>query len=238
MKKIIVMVIFGCLLWVSLAIAGEKVIYVVKRGDTLGELMYVWQSRQGVDVKKIFIWNPSLGTQIQIGQKIIYYLPDQTVTRKLTEDELRNVVAETMSQIAKEAAKVPTESFVGKMWRYLILSFIIAVAVLIPSIGIPLYFRSKSKKAEKVKAEAMTEAEKKAKAEIDFVEQVTIDGYSLEIRYMAEMDRWYSPFRNQDRSFIYSKTRSEIIGSSSRCLKNPKFSEQLLKHLESGEIKK
>src|SRR3989338_1638349 len=103
MKKIIV-VTFIAVLWASLALAGERVVYIVKKGDTLGELMYSWHA-QGVEIKKLFLWNQDLGTQIRIGQNVIYYLPDspEIQARELDKAEIKNIVAETLAQIELKA---------------------------------------------------------------------------------------------------------------------------------------
>jgi len=88
------------------ATAGDRVVYTVKKGDTLGELMYTWRV-QGVEIEKLYSWNSNLGTQVKVGQEIIYYLPDRPETKKLSEQEVKKVVAEVMAQTkgAQESKK-------------------------------------------------------------------------------------------------------------------------------------
>ena len=59
----------------SAAQALEEKVYVVKDKDTLGELTFAWR-KQGIEVSRIHEWNPGLGTQLEVGQKILYYLPE------------------------------------------------------------------------------------------------------------------------------------------------------------------
>lgn len=107
MKRISLVFLFVVVLaMASLAIAGDKMIYTVKQGDTLGELMYSWRV-QGIEINKLYSWNPELGTQVKIGQEIVYYLPDrpeQQDAKKMSEQDVKKIVKETLAQA--EAARV------------------------------------------------------------------------------------------------------------------------------------
>jgi hypothetical protein len=71
----------------SASFAGERKEYTVKRGDTLGQIIYML-GKEHVDVTKIHDWNPDLGTQVQEDQVVVYYTPDNpspVVTREQAE---------------------------------------------------------------------------------------------------------------------------------------------------------
>lgn len=137
MKKLaMIVMLICCVFFVSLAIAGEKVVYTVKKGDTLGELMYAWRV-QGVEIGKLYSWNQNLGTQIKIGQEIIYNLPDRPEVKRLSEQEVKKIVSETMTQIEK--AKVP--AVVPKTGNILFLFFAFAVILLLVFLGSVLLLR-------------------------------------------------------------------------------------------------
>jgi len=87
-------------------------------------------------------------------------------------------------------------------------------------------------RSKKTKSKTQVPADKPA------FEEAKIEGYFVKILCVPAEKRWYSPFFNAQGNRIYEESKTKIIGSVSRCLKSPKFSQQLAKLLDSGEIKK
>lgn len=52
----------------------EKKVLIVRVGDTLSDIVWTLKM-QGIEVSKLQEWNPGLGTQVQLGQEIVYYIP-------------------------------------------------------------------------------------------------------------------------------------------------------------------
>jgi hypothetical protein len=82
----------------SAAEAQERKEYIVKRGDTLGEIVFTLRS-EGVNVTRLHEWNPDLSTQVQIGQKIIFFTPT-----------IQSPVA-----VSKEQARLDTEKVIAAL---------------------------------------------------------------------------------------------------------------------------
>jgi len=131
--------------FISMAMAADKVVYTVKRGDTLGELMYAWKV-QGIEIEKLYSWNPSLGTQVKIGQEIVYYLPDRlSVNAQLSEQEIKKVVEDTISQVR---AKEQGTSKANQVLSLLALCAGIALAVVSLVLLIVLLVRTRTGKVK------------------------------------------------------------------------------------------
>lgn len=234
MKKVFGLALAFVFALVSLAIAGEKVIYTVKRGDTLGELMYVWRV-QGVEIEKLYSWNSNLGTQLKIGQKIIYYLSDRQGAEKMSEKEVKKIVADIMSYMEAEAAKTlaPAKKSLWRQVLEILLLCLSITIVVVALLALVFFQRERIKKMKKAKIKTQNPPIEPTPAPLK--EIATIGCYIMSIATVG--GKWYSPFKNGDGSRIYANTKAEIIRSTARCLKNEKFSEQLKKLLVSGEIK-
>ena len=79
--------------------ATERKVYIVHKGDTLGEIMFTLKT-QGVDIRKLHDWNPDLGTQVTIGEEISYFIPD-TPPPPASRDEVENAVNRAIGEIGK-----------------------------------------------------------------------------------------------------------------------------------------
>jgi len=231
MKRIVFLVLVCCALWVSLAIAGDKVVYTVKPGDTLGELMYTWRV-QGVEINKLHVWNADLGTQVKVGQKIAYYLSNRADVKKLTDQEIQRVVAETMARMEKPKEPAPVQATKQEEILNEKNQVVLFVVVMVVFLMILAFFVLRSIIKPKVQAPF------KPIVFADLTKEEEIEGYLVRIRFVASENKWCSPFRNAHGDQIFADTKSRIIGSVSRCLKSQKFSDQLQKLLASGEVKK
>jgi hypothetical protein len=99
------MMAFAGMVW------GESVQkqYVVKSGDTLGDIIWTLRA-QGIDVTKLGEWNPGLGTQVTLNQKIIYYVPEAHVpAAQVSKTEMEQAVQQAVDKIAQRYEKAEKE---------------------------------------------------------------------------------------------------------------------------------
>ncbi|MBI2459467.1 MAG: LysM peptidoglycan-binding domain-containing protein [Parcubacteria group bacterium] len=234
----------------SLAIAGDKVVYTVKNGDTLGELMYVWRV-QGVEIEKLYGWNPGLGTQIKVGQEIVYYLPDrpdQQDVKKMSEQEVKKIVAETIARIATVKAE-PAVAKTSVSTTAMIVGFIV-MALILSAFILSLKRRRRrseiliAEMAEAEKARAIAEAEAKVRAEtaleIKWVEAADMGEIIYLVRVIKKSDgRWHAPFTFRAHDGVslplsrvdFNKITKEVR----KCMKNPLCAEQFKRLLDAGQ---
>jgi hypothetical protein len=98
-------VVVSFLIALTLALAsgawGEptKKQYVVKGGDTLGDIIWTLRA-QGIDVTKLGEWNPGLGTQVMEKQKITYYVPEiKKPAPQISKAEMEQAVNQAVAAI-------------------------------------------------------------------------------------------------------------------------------------------
>lgn len=243
MKKIVIVMIVAFMLLVSsLAFAGEKVVYTVKAGDTLGELMFTWKV-QGIDIKEIHQWNQNLGTQVAVGQQIIYCLPDRPVA-KITSEEAIKQVEEAIATL-KDAQKIVKEmdeernNRIKKQQEERI-NNIIVYAVLFVLIVIMLFFL-RNKKQPAVKAQKETaKAEPQPVTDRIFFVPVEENGlYEAEVEYNAELDRYFIPFCHKnggDR--IWKNKEGDARRNVQQCWRQKnKYGDQIDKLMVEGKIR-
>jgi hypothetical protein len=66
-----------CCLVAATANAGEWRVWKVQPGETLGEIVWALnQEKPPVDTSRLHVWNPGLGTRVNAGQELVYYVPD------------------------------------------------------------------------------------------------------------------------------------------------------------------
>jgi LysM domain len=129
----------------------KQEVYVVKSGDTLGDI--VWTLRaQGISVTRIGEWNPELGTRVVVGQKIAYYLPEvQVPTPQISKADMEKVVRVAIDAIANRvdaAEKQRTDTTRRESEKVRRLAYAgIAVAVLIVAIAFGVFRRRASRKS-------------------------------------------------------------------------------------------
>ncbi len=241
MKKMILVVMVMIMLLVgSLAFAGEKVIYTVKVGDTLGELMYTWKV-QGINIKEIHQWNPNLGTQVVVGQKIVYYLSDRPIA-KLTPEEAKKQVAEAIATL-KDAQKIVKEMDEDRKDRIkkqqeerrdnLIVFAILAIII------IAIVFFLRDKKQASVQAEQKNEVSQTVTDKKFFVPVEENGIFEAEIEYNAELDRYFIPFCHKnggDR--IWKEKEGEAKANVRQCWRRKdKYGDQVDKLIAEGKIR-
>ena len=214
--------------FISMAMAVDKVVYTVKRGDTLGELMYAWKV-QGIEIEKLYSWNPSLGTQVKIGQEIVYYLPDRlSVNAQLSEQEIKKVVEDTISQVR---AKEQGTSKANQVLSLLALCAGIALAVVLLVLLIVLLVRTRT---GKVKTQSQAVGNK-----------VTIELgknglYETDIEFDPATSRWYIPFHHLEgeKERIWAKSEGDARRSAQKCWRQTdKYGEQIDKLLADKIIR-
>jgi len=231
MLVIAAVIVVLLLLLAFYATAADRVVYTVKKGDTLGELMFTWKV-QSVEVEKLFTWNPGLGTQVKIGQEIVYYLPDRSEAKmKLSEQEIKKVVEATMSQIqAKAPASIPKNSKKGQALQLIWISVLIAVVVIIVTVLIAFSLRRSKRKTSNETAKKTT--------------VVTIalgdNGlYVTDLEFDPATGRWLTPFRHLsggDR--MWGKAEGEARRSARKCWQNTaEYGDQIQKLISKGIIR-
>ncbi|MBI4779631.1 LysM peptidoglycan-binding domain-containing protein [Candidatus Falkowbacteria bacterium] len=246
----------------SLAFAGDKVVYTVKKGDTLGQLMYAWRV-QGIEIDKLYSWNPDLGTQVKIGQEIVYYLPDRSDqnrqdVEKMSEQEVKKIVKETIAQAeAAKAATIQPVAITPKVpkttglemgssvqfpgiWKLRVVvwgglaAFFVLPFIIFYLIVAPFFARKRKKAAEEAKAKANDII-----LEGDWIKAKDMDGivYSVWV-FKRVNNNWYTPFMTlQDKTKpLFRKKFNDAKKAVIGCMKNPKYAEQVAKLKDSGEI--
>ena len=221
------------------ATAGDRVVYTVKNGDTLGELMYTWRV-QGVEIEKLYSWNSNLGTQVKVGQEIIYYLPDRPETKKLSEQEVKKVVAEVMAQ-----TKGAQESKKDRALYLLSLSVGIAVVTILSSLIISLLWRNRRKDRAGKKVATHSRQRKVLETDDPNLKEVECFGYITKVRRVQRDDEWVweLPFRNilTDESLgekIWNENFRKLLSSLARCLEPGSKFESQIPGLLGGDIRK
>lgn len=232
MKKLFVAMMFMIMLLVgSLAFAGEKVVYTVKAGDTVSQLMCTWNS-QGYEVKKVFMWNPDLGSQVKIGQKIVLYLPDQPVV-KINAEEVKKIVDETIAaQKRKEEKKESNFN--------LMLAIGFGLFCMVALVAFALYMKSKNQPSVKAQKETAKAEPQPAINTIFFVPVEENGLYEAEIEYNAELNRYFIPFRHingGDR--MYEKSEGDARRTVKKCWRQrEKYGDQIDKLMAEKEENK
>ena len=213
----------------SLAFAGEKVVYTVKAGDTLGELMFTWKV-QGINIKEIHQWNQNLGTQVDVGQQIIYYLPDRPVSQKLSAEEVKEIVDETIA-----AQKSKGEEKESNFTLMLAVGF--GLFCMVALVAFALYM--KSKKQPVVEGQPKTVVT--AKQDRKFFAPVEEDGvYEAEIEYNAELNRYYIPFCHiNGGERMWEKNEGDARRTVKKCWRqSQKYGDQINKLMAEKDKKK
>lgn len=200
-------------------------IYTVKRGDTLGELMFAWKV-QGIEIEKLYSWNLGLGTQIKIGQEIIYYLPERPGERvKLNEQEIKKVVEATIEARAKEPPSIPGNSKTGQALNLLLVSAVIAVIILAVAISLALLLRRRGGR--------------KTNPEVVAIELEGKGLYVTDIELDPATGKWFTPFRHingGDR--MWGKTEGDARRSAQKCWRETeKYGDQIQKLIKQGIIR-
>jgi len=213
--------------FISMAMAVDKVVYTVKRGDTLGELMYAWKV-QGIEIEKLYSWNPSLGTQVKIGQEIVYYLPDRlSVNAQLSEQEIKKVVEDTISQVR---AKEQGTSKANQVLSLLALCAGIALAVVSLVLLIVLLVRTRTGKV-KTQSQAVGN-----KVTIELGENGL---YETDIEFDPAIDRWLTPFCHiNGGERMQEKSEGDAKRTVRKCWRQTeKYGEQINKLLAEKTIR-
>ncbi|MDD4271410.1 MAG: hypothetical protein PHF50_01250 [Patescibacteria group bacterium] len=217
------------------ATAGEKVVYTIKKGDTLGELMYTWRV-QGVDINKLHIWNADLGTQVKVGQKITYFLPESTDVKKLTDQEIQKVVAETIARMEKSkepsaAQKAPKQQQVEPIFpKYVQVFGSVVLALIFVALLVNAYYSSK-------KAKSQTQAPAAKKRVTIPLEKNGL--FETEIEWDEATGRWLTPFRHLsggDR--MWGKDEGSARRSAQKCWRDAvTYNEQIGELIAQGIIR-
>jgi hypothetical protein len=109
--------------------------YVVKPGDTLGEIVFTLRA-EGIDVKQLQGWNPRLGTQIQAGDHIVYFTPEAPLSQA---SEAKQQDAEaTLRDITERTKRVESNEASMKIIGY---GIVVILMIILCALGAGLMFR-------------------------------------------------------------------------------------------------
>ena len=86
-------------------------VYVVKRGDTLGQIIFTLR-KEGIDVENLHVWNPDLGTQVKTGEAIVYYRPERPLP-PATDEEVRAEADRMVSHMRTTETAIVTKTLFG-----------------------------------------------------------------------------------------------------------------------------
>lgn len=107
MKKTTIFLI-GCFFSLAISLplcaqAGRRMVFVVRKGDTLGQIVFLLRA-EGINVYKLHEWNPRLGTQVQAGEKIFYFAPKKPLP-PVSQKQIREIAAKVTKDIGAKVVQ-------------------------------------------------------------------------------------------------------------------------------------
>jgi len=242
MKKMVIVMMVMFMLFVGslVAYAGQKVVYTVKWGDTYSELMFRW-GRQGIEIEKMDIWNPSVGNRVKAGQEIIYYLPDRPSIQKLSDEQIKKIINKAVDNAVAKTIEAKKSQDKKQEDRDFKMACVVSIALLIVIVILILVSKKQPKGKKEHKEAAADEQQERQIATIKLEANGLLKtDHETDIEFDPVNNRWLTPFCHLEgkQERMYAETRGEARRSAQKCWKNTiKYGDQIKKLIAEKKIR-